>query len=477
MRQILFGSFWIVLVSLITSCASLGDPTEARQRQVQEDNKKMAERAVWLTEERSLEDCLAFALENNYQLRLTALQRHLAHLDVQDALSNLLPQVTISETWRTYRHQPTMQGMNTSDKRYANGTLNVELPILVPAAWLLYGNRRLAQEEGILAEHATRQAILAQVTLLYYQCLLGEVEIQTLDSQVAATKSQYERVHSMLEEGQVLAWEDTIAEAQYRSKEIQLQTARRNLLVTRGRFLQVLGLSPMDAEKLRLARPTGVRPVQEQTTSERVLQALLHRPELTIEDRRVVEAENQVRMAIVDFLPVVGGFLTETWTNDSIADRVNNLFAGFTAALEVFKGFSKVQTYRKTKVAQRAALLKREQLFLSVILEVATAEANLSDAMDNVRLTQLNVNALRARYQEFSDRYEEGVEPLYRMLDARAEMDDAELQFVRTQFICEIADTQLALAMGTIKPDEERQTPEAREFPAAKPVQELLIKE
>ncbi len=477
MKQILTAVFLFFTMYLVSSCASLGDATEARQRQIEEENKTLAARSVWLDEERSLEDCLAFALENNYQLRLAALQRHLAHLDVEAALSNLLPQVSISETWRTYRHQPTMQGMNTSDRRYANGSMNVELPILVPAAWLLYGNRRLAREEGILTEYTARQSILAQVTLLYYQCLLGEVEIQTLKSQVAATKSQYERIHSMLDEGQVLTWEDTIAEAQYRSKEIQLQSALRNLLVTRGRFLQALGLSPMDAEKLRLARPTGVKPIQAQTTAERVLSALMHRPELTIEDRRVVEAENQVRMAIVDFLPVVGGFLTETWTNDSIADRVNNLYAGFTAAWEIFKGFSKVQTYRKSKVAQRAALLKREQLFLSIILEVTSAEADLKEAMDSVRLTELNANALRARYQQFADRFEEGVEPLYRMLDARSEMDDAELLLVRTKFVCEIADTQLALAMGSLQPDEAHQTPEAREYPAVKPVEEYLIKE
>lgn len=481
MREKISGVILLFLllcgVFFLSSCASLGDGVEVRRGHVSSFGEDLSARGVWLDSPRSLEECLSFALENNYNLRLSALQRRLSELDVNSSFANFLPEVSATAGWTGWRHQQTMRGTPVSDKSYSNASLNVQMPIFYPSTWLLYASRKLAREESALSQHVARQGIVAQVTGLYFQCLVDEQQISALESQVEATKSQYERVAAMLEEGQYLQWECTNAEAQYKSKVISLEQARRSMQVDRGRLLQALGLSPMDESRLKLIPPEEGVAADTGALSDLVLRALATRPELSVQDRKIVESENQVRLAVVDFLPVVGGFATGTWTGDDIADRARNLYGGFSAAMDLFKGFSKVTNYKASKVVREAANLQREDLTLSVILEVVSADADLRDAESARQLAQLSYDALSARYEEFRDRYEEGIDPLYRMLDARAEMDDAMLALVQTRYLSEIARVRLDLATGAIVPDSAHWTKEDAEHPMKENLDELLIKE
>jgi outer membrane protein len=477
-ERVFCGSFLVcclVLGGICCSCASLGDPGEARRGHVSDFSEALQSRSGWLDEPRDLSACLSFALENNYSLRLSALERRLSELDVDSSFAEFLPKVSLSGGWTGWRHQQTMRDVATADKESWSGKLGVEMPLVAPATWLLYANRRLDRQSKTLSEYLARQEIVSQVTTLYYQALLCEIRISVLESQVASTKSQYERVSSLFEEGQVLSWECTNAQAQWRSRELSLDEARRELAVVRGQLLESLGLSPLEASRLRLVYPTEPREAPEEALQDRVLRALTHRPELSLRDRQVVESENQVRMALVNFLPTVGGFLNGTWTSDDIADRATNLYGGVSAAMDLFRGGEKIASYRSAKVGREAARLQREELSLSVMLEVISADRDLQDADSQRALAQLNYDAAQARYKDFLSRFEEGVEPLYKMLDARAQMDDAHLALVQTAFVKDIALVRLELATGDLTPSDEHWTPEDQEHPMKEKLSELLV--
>lgn len=478
LERVFLGSLFVcclVVGGICCSCASLGDPGEARRGHTAEFSEILKERGAWLDEPRDLSACLSFALENNYSLRLSALERWLSELDVDSSFAEFLPKVSLSGGWTGWRRQQTMRGVATADKESWNGRLGVEMPLVAPATWLLYANRRLERQCKALSEYLARQEIISQVTTLYYQALLCEIRISVLESQVASTKSQYERVSSLFEEGQVLSWECTNAQAQWRSRELSLEEARRELAVTRGRLLEALGLSPLDSARLRLVYPSEPREAPGESLQDSVLRALTHRPELSLRDRLVVESENQVRMALVDFLPTVGGFLNGTWTSDDIADRATNLYGGVSAAMDLFRGGEKIASYRSAKVAREAARLQREELSLSVMLEVLSADRDLRDADSQRTLAQLNYDAAQARYKDFLSRFEEGVEPLYKMLDARAQMDDAHLALVQTAFVKDIALVRLDLATGALIPSDDYWTPEDQEHPMKENLPDLLV--
>ncbi len=462
---------------LLTSCASLDEPGAYRrehQEVLQSELKLRGDR--YLGSGLSLDDCIGIGMKHNYGLRLSALQRRLAELDVNLAFSNFLPQVTLSGSYTSWRHQQTMGSSPIADRHYRNGDFSVGMPLFMPSAWLLYANRKLGLEQSALTQHIARQTVELTITSLFFSCLSCEDELVALRSQLSSAKSQFERVDAMYGEGQIRSWEREQALTQYQSFAIQVVRKERELQTTRGQLLEAMGLSPLESKRLQLLRPEGEASLGAATTESLVLQALTRHPELSIADRRVIAAENDVRTAIANFLPVVSGFVNGTWTSDSLADRASNLYGGFQATMDLFNGFAKYNTYRSAKVGREASYLNRDALFLSIMMEVITAEAQLRDAWDGWQLAQLNYRSLQAKYQDYASRYSEGLEPLYKMLDAKAEMDAAESDMIRLGYLRHIAQAQLRMAMGVIAPPKESVTPEDEKYPQRIETDELLLK-
>ena len=466
--RILTPYFLPLLLAILASCASLKHPQEERQSHntaMQSELQASGDRC--LSQPLSLDQCIRIAMERNYDLRLAALQRRLSELSVAQSFSNFLPQLSVSAQWTTWRHQQTMHGAPIADRTYRNASYGGTMPIFMPSAWLLYANRHLGMEQSALSAHIARQSVECNVTVLFYQCIICEDELAALKSQVASTRSQFQRISQMFEEEQVRKWELVQAETQYRSRLLAQSVKERELSLYRSKLLGAMGLSPLDSPRLVLVRDDSAdeESLAAEDLQSLILQALSSHPELSIADRQMVVAENDVRTAIANFLPMASGFLTGTWTSDEIADRAANLYGGFAASMDLFSGFAKYNTYRSAKIARRQADLNRNSLFLSIMLEVIGAHDQFLDSLDAYELAQLSYRAMKARYEDYRSRYEEGLEPAHEMLDARARMDEAEEQLVASRCQRNVARTMLEMAMGRIAPPRDAVTAEEREFP------------
>ena len=114
--------------------------------------------------------------------------------------------------------------------------------------------------------------------------------------------------------------------------------ARRNLVTCKATLLQSMGLSPeMD---ITLDHSEVEIDVPECSLEELVLLALEKNPALSIQDHKIVMQENSVRTAICDFLPTLSAFVNFNFTSDSIAAFNKNIYGGFSAAWNLFKGFA-----------------------------------------------------------------------------------------------------------------------------------------
>lgn len=476
MRNLLLMCLFSALLAA-TSCATLDDPAAARaahSRRMQEELTEAG--AQYLSAPLTLKQCIRIAMEKSYTLRLAALQRRMSELDVAQSFSSFLPQISATVQWTTWSAQQTMQRSPIADKSYRELTYGGTMPLFMPATWLLYANRRLGMEQSALTAHIARQSVEYNITLLFYQCLVCEDEIAALKSQVEATQSQYSRLRQMYEEAQIRHWELTSAETQLQTRRLALATRQRNFTLTRARLLQAMGLSPAAADQLRLERGSDdAAPDAPEAEEKLILRALSTHPELSVADRQIVVAENDVRTAIANFLPVASGFLNGSWTSDTIADRTHNLYGGFSASMDLFKGFSKVVTYKSSKIAQRQAQLNRNSLFLSIMLEVISSRTALLDAVDAYELSRLNYSAMKERYEDYLKRYEEGLEPVHEMLDARSDMDAAEEELVASRCQRNVAAAMLRMSLGAMEPPADAQTPEDREFVPRRRAEDLLL--
>ena len=430
----------------LSGCRSF-DARQARSDQAESFRRQLADKTErWLAKPLDLRDCLRIALTNSYPARQADLQRTLAKLGKDTAFANFLPQVTVSASATHNRFPTTYGGMVFERLNHSGASLDVDLPILTPSAWFLYAARRQNVKVAEISAHYVRQTICLEVTRAYYTCLVQEDLIRALRTQQEAAMETFDRVEGLTAEGLSAKWEREQALAQLRSRNSELAQAERALTTAKGDLLVLMGLPP-DAD-VTLSGKTEPAPPGGETLEELVIRALSEHPELAMADREVVIRDHQVRQAFCDFLPQLSGYWSGSYLDNSIYDRLNNWALGLAGTWNVFDGLANVANYRAAKVNRTETGLKREYLFLTVMLEVIRAEAGIRDAADAFRTAQQSYRAYELKSADYRAKMREGLIPVKDSLEAEAERDAAQVTVVQTRYQEAIARATLDLAMG-----------------------------
>ena len=434
------------LAALASGCVSF-DAEKARAAQTDDFTNRLAQAsAELLSRPLSLGDCVAIAMTNNYEVRKTDLDKELARLGRKASFSAFLPQVSAAAGYNIYQKDP-----QVSSKKFDTEELSVGLPLFMPSTWFLYAAAKHGYAMGEIAAHYTRQSIALKVIDGYCDLIVQQDTVKALEAQLKATSENAERVRGLSKEGLVAAWEGEQAGYLEDARRVQLNQARRQLSVLKARFLADLGLAPAKFELSGdISFGDGILPVADDVRlDDLVLGALERHPLLSMADRQVVMKENAVRQAFCDFLPTLAGFGKETWSGNEVMTVTPNLVYGFNAAWKLFDGTA-IAKYKSEKVEREKTSLERENTFLSVIVNVAAAEAAWRDAGEGAAISRRAFEVAKAKFLDYDARSREGLVPLGDALDARAAMDLAEVDFVKGKYRELCAKAALAFAAGTL---------------------------
>lgn len=469
-RAFAFACCALCAAALLAAAAGCGtfDPRDARREQTASFSAELRDRLAALPDRPlSLDDCIRIALTNNYSVRLADLDRELARLGKSSAFSAFLPRVAASVGY-TDRDYDNILGM-AADGRLLYGpqdetatTLSASLPVFSPASWFLYASARHGLAAADITAHYTRQNIVLQTTAAYCDVLVQRDTVNALETQLSAAERLSERLSGLATEGYVADWERGQADLQVLARRTELDAARRRLRVLRGQLLQTLGLPP-DAV-VELSGDCGDARAPEGTLEDLVLRALETHPLLALADRQVVMKELAVRRAFCSFLPTLSVNAAHVWGGEDLTFEALGWTTGFQGAWTIFSGFANSSAYRTAKVERRRSELQREEAFLSVIVGVMAAEAQLRDARETVAVRQLAYDVASAKSADRAERAAEGLIPVSDALDARAEMDFAQVALIRSRYRETTAVANLELAMGlTLLPSDSPATPEPQE--------------
>ena len=430
--------------SLLAGCASFDAP-KARRSQTDAFSGTLQELATaHLAEPLSLDDCVRVALTNNYDVRTAELDRKLGKLARDLSFTAFLPQVSATAGYTWHAKEPMMQ-----EKRATAGTLDVGAPVFMPSSWFLYSLAKHGQASADMAAAYVRQSIVLQTTADYFELSVQQETVAALAAQAKAARAYAARVEGLAAEGFFTGWERDQAVFLAEAREAELNRARRQLDVVRGNLLIGLGLSPMASVTLSGDVGTAARPEGDVTNL--VMTALSVHPELAIADRAVVMGEERVRMAFCNFLPTVSFASSLNWTTDDLAKHSSNWMNGLSGAWTLFSGFSNLARDREAKVERSRTELERETAFLSIMIRVMAASAAVDDAAEGTRLLQRAYDVAKAKFEDYDARANEGLLPLSDALDARSEMEAAQVALLRGTYAERMAIAHLELAMGITK--------------------------
>lgn len=445
----LFYFILCTVLCLLSGCVSIDNPEEFRRQHIESYKKELERRNDVLKEGTlSLVRCIQIAMEYNYDARQAEINKELAKLNRNSAFSAFLPTLTGTADITNHEFAPSSNGMQIGDATTRSGSLRLTVPLLLPSAYFLFQNSKMGIDVEALSAHYVRQVVIVQTSSAYYQVLITQREIRTLESQVKASKSSLERIAGFASSGLVNSWEKQEAEFIYAQRTAQLEESRRQLVHDKGTLLKLMGLNPIAS--IEIEDVTEQVKIPEEPVEELMRIALESHPSLAIADQKSVMAENSVRGAIANFFPTISAIGNGSWSSDSFADHAYGLYGSLIASVDLFKGFQKYWNYKSAKFRQQSALLDREATSLSVLLEVVKARNLLLNAESDYKVYQTQYEFLKKKYEDYLARCKSGLLPLYKVLDTQAEMFLSEAYLSRAYYFTYLAKLQLDLALGQL---------------------------
>jgi outer membrane protein TolC len=393
----------------------------------------------------TLNECIDIALAGNLHLRALEIQNRLASLDRKTAFGNFLPSINLQFSYMATdkpQLRQTMGGLvQLSDQQLATTAIEALQPIFLPQAWFLYDMRRKGEDISELVLQRTRQLITLEVTSRYFA-------YQSLKEAGDYLNISTESVGALLKETEAFEREGLVLPSQRQQVEVLLLESRlardniaRLLIQTRADLLAAMGMSPFAHIELKQELPFA--PAEQRSLEEDILEALINRLELHIDDRTLELRKQEIRTAIVSFLPRLFGFGGFTHSSDSFLEHAGVWSYGVSGILSLFDGFQNLFGYRAAREREQESFVRREQTCMMIMIEVLSARHRAEQVADSLQLATLNLTVAEERFRQAEALWKEGLLQLSEAMDAVTQREQA-------RFIVSMARFQQQVVLATL---------------------------
>ncbi len=427
----------LILLIILSGCNNF-NREEVRKEHANSYPSFLAEKTNSILEQKTsfnLNDCIQIAMENNLSLKEAEIQEHLALLEKKVSFADFLPAVSLSydKTW--FDPQPQIKfgsnGLPMTDKDVREITWNIQLSIFNPATWFMYSMHTQGYEISKLVAEYTRQAIMLQIIVQYYQCLSLDKTLKAIEIQLDAAEVGRNELQALNEEGLVSNWQVEQANVLVLARQTEMDRANKSLKQAKSELLINMGLNPLDDINLE---PQLMLEKSDSSLEDLITEALLNHPSMAISDREVAIEKEKIRAAVTAFLPNLTGFASRVDTSDSHQVFTNYWLGGLSAAITLFDGLANVNYYEAAKVLHQGSRIRREQATLTLMIQVIRAFDQLELAKAQVELVDQIERATKMRLVEMQEQYKQGLIQAGDMLSMTAEANQAEIQSIQARY-------------------------------------------
>ncbi|MCE5341880.1 MAG: TolC family protein [Planctomycetaceae bacterium] len=396
-----------------------------------------------------LNDCVSIALQNNLEIRISAIEEKISGLERKVAFANFLPVINLDYSETRWNRTPMTKfggaAAATHDRAIKDVTWQMQLSVFDPQTWFLYEMYKRGEELTKIVSQYTRQTIILDVIVNYYHCLsLQEMQL-ALESQLSSTQGLQSEIESLYNEGLVTDWQLQQAQLNVLARQIDVNEARYAVQQAKGDLMFSLGLSPLADINLIPEQPLQM---PDAPVEELVYTAMLQNPGLFISDKQIQIEKEKVKIALAGFLPKLAIFAGRTNTSDSFQVFQNFWTYGLSGTLPIFNGFANINEYKAAKERQKVAFIEREQQTLVLMLEVYKAYLNLENAKEMSVLTLKAFDTASKHFEETNEKWKEGLVVSSELLEVTAEKDNAQMDLMTSKYQLQVSIAVLNNLMG-----------------------------
>lgn len=399
---------------------------------------------------KTLEECIAIALENHPTLKAAGASVRAAEQRVRQSVSGYLPQV--NAVYEAERSKTSIGARTQTDAGDDSQISNFYTTGVSFSQVLFDFGRNLAAIRAAQASkrsaEAERQTELETVKLgvkqTYFDLLAARRLLSVADATVRQARQQLDLAQARSEVGLAPKFDVTRAQVQLANAELDQLTARNNVGVARESLRNALGLrGPVDFD---IADTLAVATLDVSETRA-VEAAYAHRPELrSLEEQQAAVAQEIARLKR-DYLPSINGGGAYNWsgTDYPLQDNWN---IGARIDLSIFNGGLTTAQVGEAEATLAELEFNHEALRQDIALEVRRTALDLHRAAESIGVSEKGVRQARENLELAEGRYRTGVGNIIEVTDAQASLTSAEASYVQALYGYRTSLAALERAMG-----------------------------
>jgi outer membrane protein len=402
----------------------------------------------------SLQECIAYALQNNISLQKSNLSRLNAKEDILLSKAQLFPSLSAS-TNQMANYTPWVESGISSDgyarssvdKVYYNGSYGVN------ANWTVWnGNRntntvklnKLVEQKAAIDSATTANNIQEKIAQLYVQILYSNEAIKVNKESLKSSIQNEERGKEMLKVGKMSKADLAQLTAQRAQDEYNVISAESTTRNFKRQLKQLLQITDEEEFEVTPSMPTNEMAMQPIPALNNVYTlALASRPEIKAYQNSIEQSNLQIKLAKAQKLPTIGvnasvGTNTTSMNNNKWGEQLKTNFnagAGVSISIPLFDQRSKKTALNKANIQKESALLdlKNEKTNLWATIEDYWLQATTNQ--NKYRSAQESTKSAKESYELLSEQFKLGLKNIVELRNGKDKLLQAEQSELESKYM------------------------------------------
>jgi len=404
----------------------------------------------------TLEECIAYAAENNISLRKAGLARMTDEESTKAAKAQLLPSVSFAtshnvayQPWKANGVATVQNGQvaTTTTTTSYNGTYSVN------ANWTVWnGNRNtntVRQNENMVQQAmqdsiVTARNIEEQIAQLYIQILYTKEAIEVCKATLEAAKVNEERALQMVDVGTMSKADCSQLTAQRAQDEysvVQAESNARNYKRQLKALLQLTDSEDFDVVAPRATDEMALQPIPSQQSVYEA--AIANRPEMKKAQLAMESAEIQHKLAKAQRMPTVSlqasvGTNTTSLSNNGWGEQMKSNFnagAGVSVSVPLFDQRTTKTAVNKADIMKMEAQLDLRDKQTSLYSTIENYWIQAVNNQSQFKAAKVSTEAAQDSYNLLSEQFAVGLKNTVELQEGKTRLLSAQQNELQSKYM------------------------------------------
>lgn len=378
----------------------------------------------------SLEKCIAYAKENNLQVKQTALQIESAKNSLLGAKLALVPSVSASMShsmnWGRSVNLQTLEIIHNKLSQSTSASLGASVTVFDGLANV--NTLRSSRAQLKISEQQVEKLkndITIEITKAYLQVLLAEEILNAAEVSCNSMALQVDRTSKLVDEGSQAYSTLLEIKAQYAQEQVNLVSAKNDVRTNRLTLTQLLDLPDSDAERFSVAAPdtssvsmAALKVTVPSETIGAIYDMALVLPQIKSAEYSLEKSKYDYRTARGRLYPSISlsaGYGSYHTGGDGGGaffpqlDKNKNYSLSFSMSIPIFAGLQYRLSARNSKVAMESSRIDFEIQKHNLYKEVQTAYNEAFSALERLKAAEENLRSISESFTYTENKFNVGM--------------------------------------------------------------------